>query len=277
MDPQSPDRRRPVYAAGAVSTAALVFVAVLAGCSGAGSSRNEGGATGSATSASCPAMSNCAGTGAAPGATAHASFPPGPVNTDPGYTPRILFMAGDATDASAEARDRQHNYLPPVSNPLPALWQPAGWYASVGRELGSPMAFSTLPDVDHGDTWEGVEIPIPGGGKALVSVTVLPNGRVRSFQCAAEGFDPASTSARAIVLKTLRQCATADFPGSEPAEVQAWISTQSDYCFNDLTRLAAGEMVRGATPIFGAAVYDLSGDMTGNTKQLVLDVYGSHP
>ena len=141
------------------------------------------------------------------------------------------------------------------------------------------MASSTMPAADHGATSVYVQVPIPGGtGNAQVNVVVLATGQVHSLQCAVQGFDPSSAAARALVLKVLLQCAAADFPGSQPSKAEAWIRSQSTVILGDLPEMRDGEVVRGATPVFGGGVYWLGAQNDGQPGwQVLLNVYGSRP
>ena len=208
------------------------------------------------------------------------TVPPGPVNTDPDYTPPVLGTAG--TDPAAHAADRQKIFYPPRTYDLPSGWQPSTWYTRVSRQLGVPQqtaTYAALPGQESGDVSENWQAALPDGvGTTGINTVVRTSGRVAFLQCLAQGFAPSSAAARAKVLADLQLCADADFPGNAAAAAGSWIPSQASGMLDHLATMSAGEGMYSATPAFGSGRYLLRAQMNpGSGPTLVLYVYGSEP
>jgi hypothetical protein len=270
--------RRGAYVAGTVGVAAIAVVAIVTlngrhpARASAVSANTAAATSGSVGVSPAGAVSSAASSSSA----TSSALPPGPVNTDPDFTPSILGTTGSSyADLSKE-------YVPPYKYSLPATWRPATWYAQVSRKLGVPEQTSTYPVLassdDSGDTSESWQVKIPGGsGELTITAVVLKTGQVRLLQCLAQDFNASSTAARSEVLTAMSLCADADFPGNSAAQAADWVNGQTSGLLSDLATMSAGQGVHDSTPVFGAGIYWLIGNMESTGATVNLTVYGSEP
>ena len=142
---------------------------------------------------------------------------------------------------------------------LPAGWRSAGWYARVKAAAG-PAGTETDELSDQGRPADGWELNWHWHSPQITSLGVNSaldtQKNPARLNCAAQGFDPANQRAGEQITSLVTLCASADFPGAEPAVAQPWAAKESGEVLAAL-RAHPSASISSPTVTFGAGMYVL--------------------
>jgi hypothetical protein len=164
----------------------------------------------------------------------------------------------------------------PTFRGLPADWDSATWISRIraAAAAGQHASKRTLPGSFSFPgmsvvSWNWSSLPAVKSFTVQAGIEVQDN--VTNFQCTAQGFDPGHEQVAQQVARLFALCASAAFPGAQPAVAERWVSQQESLVLADLRSYPHAAEIMSATPSFGTGIYWVEANYQvpyGDTVQL---------